>query len=336
MRMMNAGAMREVMDQTRAGNLMDATALIQKTLGQHGLTDTTKKAPKVRTAGPKAPAARSGRRTFTCAAGSREYVLHEPEGHVQGLLLMLHGCTQTPEDFATGTAIVDAANAMGLVVVWPAQSRGDNAQSCWNWFSGADQHRDRGEPAILAGLTGEIAATHGVPPAKTYVAGMSAGGAMAVILGETYHDRFAGIGVHSGLPYACARGVNEAFAAMGGTASRHASKRSDVPVPTIVFHGDRDTTVKPANGMQVIADTLNKTSGEQTQLETRGTAGGRSYVQTTTLNPQGQTLSEHWQIQGLAHAWSGGNARGSHTDFKGPDASAEMLRFFRSLSTNEE
>jgi len=328
---MNAGALRQVMDKARAGNLMDATALIQETLGQHGLASTG--TPNVAMPNLRQPQSgtRSDRETYRCAAGSREYLLHLPNGKAQGLLLMLHGCTQTPEDFAVGTHIVPAAHALGIAVLLPAQSRGDNAQSCWNWFSGADQRRGKGEPEILAGLTAQIAQQHAIAAEQTYVAGLSAGGAMAVILGETYPDRFAGVGVHSGLPYGCARSVNEAFAAMGGKATRQSRTHSDKTLPTIVFHGNNDATVKPSNGAQIIGDTLDRAAGAQTQIITEEHTNGRSFIQTTTLDAQGGTLTEYWQINGLGHAWSGGNAKGSHTDPKGPDASAEMLRFFTSL-----
>ncbi|WP_232962184.1 alpha/beta hydrolase family esterase [Paracoccus tegillarcae] len=275
---------------------------------------------------------RTGRLTYSCDAGSRAYVLHVPTAPVQGLLMMLHGCTQTPEDFAAGTNIVDSALALGWAVVFPAQSRGDNAQSCWNWFSGADQQRDRGEPAILAGLARELAMKHGVPKNRTFVAGLSAGGAMAVILGETYPDVFSGVAVHSGLPYGSARGVNEAFAAMTGNPARRSGKTRTAAVPTIVFHGTADRTVVAANGGQIIADSLAKAEGQQTQIVQTGSAQGKSFTQTATLATDGSPLTEHWEIDGLGHAWSGGNPAGSHTDANGPSASAEILRFFTDIS----
>ena len=329
---MNADALRRAIADTRAGKLLDATALIQQTLGQHELLARGNARPTP----DKVPRpARSGRETYFCAAGSCEYVLHLPAAASNGVLLMLHGCTQTPEDFAIGTDIVDTALAQGLVVVLPAQSRGNNAQSCWNWFSGADQTRGRGEPAMLAGLTAEIAKTNGVSGGRIFVAGLSAGGAMAVILGETYPEIFAGVAVHSGLPYGCARGVNEAFAAMAGTAHRARRKPDRSASPTIVFHGTADHTVAPSNSAQIIADVLDGTTGQQTQIVANGHAGGRDFTQTTTLRADSTPLAEHWQIEGLGHAWSGGNPKGSHTDARGPDASAEILRFFQSLSHDE-
>lgn len=329
MKLRNADALRRAMDHTRAGKLMDATALIQRTLNQHGLAgDNLSARPDWldKTAAP-------GRLTFSCAAGSRDYVLHVPAETPKGLLMMLHGCTQNPEDFAVGTHIVRTAHAQGYIVCLPAQSRGDNAQSCWNWFSGADQHRDRGEPAILAGLASEILQDHGLADSKAFVAGLSAGGAMAVILGETYPDVFAGVGVHSGLPYGCARGVSEAFTAMGGTAPRTPLSRRRIPVPAIVFHGSDDHTVAPVNAAQIISDTLRR-PGAQTQIVDRGRMNGRSFTRTTTLQDTGAPLAELWEIDGLAHAWSGGDPAGSHTDAKGPDASAEMLRFFSSITAD--
>ncbi|KIN63754.1 Poly(3-hydroxyalkanoate) depolymerase C [Sulfitobacter noctilucicola] len=331
----NARALRRAMDNTRAGTLMDATALIQKTLGQHGLLPSNTDGIRPRRQGAQNAEKGAGRKRYSCRAGTREYLVHVPAGRAEGVLLMLHGCTQTPEDFATGTGIVNAAVGAGFAVVLPAQSRGDNAQSCWNWFSGADQKRGSGEPAILAGLTAGIAKAHGVPQAKCFVAGLSAGGAMAVILGETYPDVFGGVGVHSGLPYGCARGVNEAFAAMGGSATRRTAKSDGEMVPTIIFHGTSDATVKMSNGEQIVDDALNRVKGPQTQIVTEGTTAGRAFTAMTSLDARGRPVAEYWQIEGLGHAWSGGNAKGSYADPKGPDATAEMLRFFKSLSTSK-
>ncbi|WP_037970923.1 alpha/beta hydrolase family esterase [Sulfitobacter noctilucae] len=331
---LNADAMRWAMDRVRPTAKLDAQTLVEQTLRQHGLMpDGRFGSPAGTKTYPSAPA--TSRKRYTCAAGSREYVLHMPEGPANGVLMMLHGCTQTPDDFATGTDIVKTATQTGMIVVLPAQSRGDNAQSCWNWFSGTDQKRERGEPAILASLAGEIATKNNVPKGRTFVAGLSAGGAMAVILGQTYGDVFTAVGVHSGLPYGCARGVNEAFAAMGGNGSRPSQTKTATVIPTIVFHGTADHTVAPANGSRIINDVLDSASGQQTQIVNNGTEGGKAFNQTITLSDNGTPLTEHWEISGLGHAWSGGNPNGSYTDANGPDASAEMLRFFKAISQNE-
>jgi len=356
MNKMTPEAIRHALNEVRAGRLADATALIQSTLSRHlpgvgdplagcrakpdvpsgsrrsALSDTNFGAFQGRTG---ARPARPARLRFTCAAGSREYVLHVPENAPtppRGLVLMLHGCTQTPEDFAIGTGMNAQADAAGLFVVYAAQSRGDNAQSCWNWFSGADQHRDRGEPAILAGLAREVAARHGVPPGAIFVAGLSAGAAMAVILGRTYPEVFAGVGAHSGLPYGSARGVTEAFAAMAGQEGGTRAVPPEMPVPTIVFHGASDATVAPVNGMRITADAL-ATCGQITEIVENGRTAGRAFHRTTNLGPKGKVRAEHWRIDGLGHAWSGGDAKGSYADAKGPNASAEMVRFFMSLAT---
>jgi poly(hydroxyalkanoate) depolymerase family esterase len=242
--------------------------------------------------------------------------------------MMLHGCTQTPEDFATGTGMNAHADAAGLIVIYPAQSRGDNAQSCWNWFSAADQHHGRGEPAILAALARDVAARHGVSDSPIFVAGLSAGAAMAVILGRTYGDVFTGVGAHSGLPYGCARSVTEAFSVMAGQGGR--TQPADSAVPTIVFHGSADATVASANGMNIFEGSLGG-SRAAPEIVDGGTVGGRGFSRTTVLGPDRAPKAEHWQIDGLGHAWSGGNPAGSYADAQGPDASAEMVRFFMSL-----
>lgn len=269
------------------------------------------------------------RSSFTCEAGARDYILHVPVGPVRGLVLMLHGCTQTPEDFARGTAMNAQGDTAGMVVVYPAQNRGANAQSCWNWFSSADQRRDRGEPAILAALVQDVAERHDVPEGRCFVAGLSAGAAMAVILGQTHGDVFAGIGAHSGLPYGSAHTVGEAFAAMGGSPA-HDSRPGNT-VPTIIFHGDNDRTVHPDNSNRIRRDV--SPAGVASEIVEDRNAGGRGVRLVTTLGGNGRVLCEDWRVAGLGHAWSGGKIGGSYVDPMGPDASAEMMRFFAKVST---
>lgn len=269
-----------------------------------------------------------------CSAGSRNYRTYIPSTASQGvtgLLVMLHGCTQNPEDFAIGTGMNALAEKHRFVVIYPQQARGDNAQSCWNWFSRADQRRDRGEPAILAGMTRKVMADHGVSKEQTFVAGLSAGAAMAVILGETYPDVFTAVGAHSGLPFGSAKDVPSAFAAMAGNVSgvvAGAQTGRASGVRTIVFHGAADTTVHPSNGDEIARQVMDSKAGQSIASEQRGSASGRSYKRRITVSVDGATELEHWFVDGLGHAWSGGQPGGSYTDGNGPDASAEMVRFF--------
>ena len=268
---------------------------------------------------------------FSCAAGRRRYLTYLPKSaphSPRGMIVMLHGCTQTPRDFAAGTRMNELAEQHGFIVVYPHQSRGENAQSCWNWFRRGDQRRDMGEPAILAGLAQSVAAKHGVPEGKIFVAGLSAGAAMAVILGETYPDVFAAIGAHSGLPAGAAKDVPSAFAAMAGNGPRPPARPGAVGVRSIVLHGTADATVHPGNGQQIVRHLLDQGPRQTLQTEERGQAGGRGYCRTVTTDGAGVVLVEQWEIEGLGHAWSGGSASGSYTDAQGPDASAEMVRFF--------
>ena len=203
--------------------------------------------------------------SFTCVAGTRQYKLFIPKGHLGRqlpLLVMLHGCTQSPDDFARGTRMNQLAEEDGYYVVYPAQSTRDNPTKCWNWFRPADQCRDRGEPAIIAELTRHVVRAHRLDPARVYVAGLSAGAAMAVILTRTYPDIYAAAGIHSGLPYRSAHDVSSAFAAMKqnrgiSVADTNATEPAlGTPVPTIVFHGDRDMVVNVRNGDIVIAHSM--------------------------------------------------------------------------------
>jgi poly(hydroxyalkanoate) depolymerase family esterase len=289
-------------------------------------------------------------RSYTNRAGTRSYKLYIPSGYIGQevpLVVMLHGCTQNPNDIAAGTRMNALAEKQIFLVAYPAQAQGANMQRCWNWFKAADQQRGRGEPSLVAGITRQIIEEYNVAGGQVYVAGMSAGGAMAAIMGETYPDLYAAIGVHSGLAPGVAHDMPSAFAAMrqGGTATSRrdiptaaATRQSTRIVPAIVFHGDCDKTVHPRNADHLLEHYFTaKTAGSRDaagKLTPRGTVrqgqvrGGHSYTRATYRDAGGRTIAERWTVHGLGHAWSGGSSNGSYTDPKGPDASAEMVRFF--------
>ena len=278
---------------------------------------------------------------FTCDAGSMRYKLFIPAGidAAAPLIVMLHGCTQSPDDFARGTRMNALAQEQGYVVAYPAQAKNKNASKCWNWFRSRDQQRGQGEPAILAALTRHLVKQHGLYGRRVYVAGLSAGGAMAAVLASTYPEVYAAIGVHSGLPFGVAHDLPSAFAAMkqgsGKSAPGMPSARMD-PVPAIVFHGDRDTSVDPCNGAAVIeqcmatARSVNapEVAPMRVTVERGSVPGGRSYTRTVFTNVAGSVVAEQWLVHGAGHAWFGGDAAGSYTDPSAPDASEHMLRFF--------
>lgn len=286
----------------------------------------------------KAPALPDGAQflshSFTCTAGRRDYRLFipapAPDGP-NGVIVMLHGCTQTPEDFATGTNMNAVAQEHNLLVVYPGQANSHNASACWNWFNPADQRRGAGEPAILAGIAQEVAAQHGITARRTFVAGLSAGGAMAAVMGEAYPEVFAAIGVHSGIPTGTANDVLSAFAAMRGDGGAGATGRTQGATARprmIIFHGSADKTVHPRNADHIFAQAVGGiAAGAATE---QGTQGGRSYARKTVTAQDGTQTAALWLIDGAGHAWSGGNPGGSYADARGPDASAQMVRFFLS------
>jgi len=275
-------------------------------------------------------------RSFACAAGSRSYKLYIPRRHPagkRGLLVMLHGGTQDGDDFAAGTRMNDLAEKHALLVAYPSQPKTANVSLCWNWFTPENQIRGAGEPSIIAGITKDIIATYDIDPARVFVAGLSAGGAMAAVMGATYPDLYAAVGVHSGLPYRSAADLPSAFAAMRGDAAprglrsrKSRSAANDGPrICTIVFHGDADNIVHPSNAANIVGAAKEGESIEH--AEARHTAA-RAHTRTVTRDKTGTVVVEQWLIHGSGHAWSGGSPDGTYTDPHGPDASGEMLRFF--------
>jgi poly(hydroxyalkanoate) depolymerase family esterase len=273
--------------------------------------------------------------TFSNEVGSRPYKLYVPSGYHSGrpvpLIVMLHGCAQSPDDFAAGTRMNEAAEDHTCLVVYPGQIASANMQKCWNWFSEDDQHRGQGEPSLIAGITRQVMRDYAVDPRRVYVAGLSAGGAAAAIMGDAYPDLFAAIGVHSGLACGAARDMQSAFAAMQGggiagtTAARSRAQRRIVPA--IVFHGDRDSTVNPRNADMVVAQSA-QAAALSKDVEQGRASGGHTYSRSLSTDTAGQTVIEQWVVHGAGHAWFGGSAAGSYTDPRGPDATREMLRFF--------
>ena len=343
----------------RSGKLIQATEAIQRALRGGAAprpahvydaaveteTDTTGGYPRLvdieraaRTDG------RFVRGRYTNAAGAREYRLYIPSCHAREalpLVVMLHGCKQDPEGFAAGTRMNALAEERGFLVLYPKQASRANGSNCWNWFEPKHQQRERGEPSLIAGITRDVVAAYGGDARRVYVAGLSAGGAMAAVMGTTYSDLYAAVGIHSGLAYASARDVPSAFAAMRGPGSKPIRRKSRTAaalptLPMIVFHGDSDKTVHPSNGDDLIAQASALSAGGSPEnrfaanerIVEQGAASGREYTRTTYRDVTGKAVMEQWLIHGGAHAWSGGSAEGSYTDPAGPDASREMLRFF--------
>jgi poly(hydroxyalkanoate) depolymerase family esterase len=350
-----ADSMNSVLRLTRAGLLNEATRAIQKALsskapespidiGDGVETDHTarpirplgevvaklgKLAPKLlrNTQCPKLQIPYGAKfldGSFTCAAGTRTYRLYVPKSppaHRRGLLVMLHGCTQNSADFAAGTGMNELADIEGMLVVYPDQTTAANSSACWNWFNPRDQNHGQGEPSIIAGITADIIATHNIDPKLVFIAGLSAGGAMAVVMGHAYPNLYSAVGVHSGLPYRSANDIISAFAAMRGETRNYLTQ---LKPRVIVFHGDADKTVHPSNAAAIVV------SGNKHALEPINgvSVGGRKYTRTIVEDQNKTRLSEHWLLHGAGHAWSGGSPAGSYTDSRGPDASKEMLEFF--------
>jgi poly(hydroxyalkanoate) depolymerase family esterase len=289
------------------------------------------------------------------ATGDHPYFVYTPTTYHPGtavpLLIMLHGCSQTAADFAAGTGMNDLAEQYGFIVVYPQQKRISNRTLCWNWFKSSHQFRDRGEPALIAHMVQAVSENTSqwtIDSSRVYVVGASAGAAMAVILGATYPDIFAAIGVHSGVEYQAVTNIIGGLKVMfgGGPDPVKQGRRAYEAMgsytrmmPTIVFQGTRDKIVHPINGDQVVqqwmqtnhlasdglyvADFHNPTTTTFGQVPE-----GYAYTVSTWKDHAGKEVQQYWKILGLAHAWSGGNPAVSYTDPEGPNASEAIYQFF--------
>lgn len=296
---------------------------------------TSTSSTRIHAAGKLAKPAEVIQQIHTSPEGNRQYQLFIPFGHTPGkspLLVMLHGCHQDAENFAAGTRMNHQAQRYGFLVAYPEQVTRANSAKCWNWYEAAHQQREQGEPAIIADLTRHLASAHGVRNDRVFIAGFSAGGAMAATLAVMYPELYAALGIHSGVPHGAARDFMSAMIAMQhGAYASYAVHPLHSQIPTIVFHGDEDNTVHSTHAAKFLASapSIFAPPSESRYVEkVPRTAYDHGYTRTVQLDSEQRIFSEHWMVHGGGHAWYGGDATRNYIDSSGPNASAEMARFF--------
>ena len=280
-------------------------------------------------------------REITTPSGARRYKLFVPSRYdgsaAMPLVVMLHGCTQDPDDIARGTRFNELAEEKSVLVAYPEQPESQNPKKCWNWYDPAHQKRDSGEPALIGGITRQVLHDYRVDSRRVYVAGVSAGAAMAVIVALVYPELFAAVGLHSGIAYGAATNVMEALSAMQGkgpdsvvlaSRAREAMQGNSWAIPAIIFQGGSDRTVNVANSAQLVAQVLSMQGGHAGEPAGKSSGITADYHYSRVVHGAGDSTVELWVVDELGHAWSGGSSDGSFTDTHGPNASSEMMRFF--------
>jgi poly(hydroxyalkanoate) depolymerase family esterase len=269
---------------------------------------------------------------FSGSRGALTYKLYTPVGSARRrmpLVVMLHGCGQSADDFALGTGMNAIADELGFLVLYPEQSISANVGRCWNWHRPGDQKREEGEPAMIAELTRQAMALGRANPARIYVAGISAGVIAAAIVASAYPELYAALGIHSGLAHGNISTLAGALSAMRNGGDHANGPKMRAPPPSIVFHGDRDGVVHPSNADGFLSHLRRPSARPLVSRIVRGRSrGGREFTRALHRYADGDVLLEDWVLHGIGHAWSGGHRAGSHTDPAGPDASREMMRFF--------
>jgi poly(hydroxyalkanoate) depolymerase family esterase len=292
------------------------------------------------------PAGRWLRATWTGAAGSPAYEIYLPAGYRRTarvpLLLLLHGCDQGARQFVAATRFTTLADRHGFVLVAPSQSRVAQPGGCWRWYETAHQARGAGEPAVLAGITAAVLAEPArwrIDRSRVYVAGLSAGAGMALVLAAAYPDVFAAAGVHSSPPYRSATSGRNALPAMHGHGPSRRPATGAGMAPLIVVHGVADTVVHVRAAEQVVDQWLAHDAARaaaaggsppvtRSRTAARRSADGRSFTVTAWYTARGRKRLEYWRVDGLGHAWSGGLRDASYSDPRGPRAATAMWRFF--------
>jgi len=295
--------------------------------------------------------------------GMRSYKVFLPSNHSEStnhgkipVIIALHGCMQDSESFAAGTRLNEWAEKLGFAVYYPEQSKFFNIYNCWNWFLPTNQMKNTGEAELIMGGLKKVTREFSLNKDKTFLLGMSSGGAVVSILANCYPRSFQAVATHHGTMYKAASDVfsakevvyngskiaPEVAAAKGYSCSGFTPKKN--PLPAVIIHGSRGAVMRAIHATQVESELrifndyldngIRDNSLDDEMTFEKFTPDNLYSYDVVTWSHRGRPYIKRYMIETLGHAWSGGDNQYEFNDPHGPDATKIILDFFSEYGLN--